>query len=916
MNTYSKITLLVSALLLVGCQQQDIELAQPTTEQTPATPSTAHLGTERLDMIRVRFSAEMAARIEATLASPNGLRSASADVESLIDQLGALNLRRTFPHAGQFEERTRREGLHLWYDISLKGQASQSEALKAQQLALQLAEAHTGISSVEPVYIMSLPKTQPILVEATSSSSLRSGGARPTNDPLLPMQWHYHNEGNFVRAVAGADVNLYKAWEIEKGKNTVIVSVVDGGIDTNHEDLVDNLWINTGEIAGDGIDNDRNGYVDDVYGYNFVDNNGAVEGHAHGTHVAGTVGARNHNNKGVAGVAGGDGSVGSGVRLMSCQVFADDPNSDFDRTAPNFALAIKYGADNGAVISQNSWGSPNSTYFPPSHKEAIDYFIKYAGCDNQGNQLATSPMKGGVVIFAAGNENRDYLKGTSSYHEVVSVSAMAPNFKVSHYSTRGAWVTVMAPGGDLYYHNGQVLSTLPDNKYGYMQGTSMACPHVSGIAALIVSRYGKQGFTATELRTRLRNSVREQDINAYNPEYAGRLGAGYIDAFKALATAPTSNVAPQAVQWRGNQAEFTGLTLKWSVAEDADDVTAFGYKVYHSTTRLSTEADLSALTPIVYPQPNLKRGETVSYTFTDLKGSTPYYFAVVPYDRWGNHGPASFTTLTTRSNTAPRITLPDGTAVRLTGEETAEVRLPVTDPDGHSWTAEVLYPALGTTLVQEADAVRVRLRVQTAPGRYEVVVRVTDVMGATDQVSIPLEIYLNQAPVQTINLPSLYIPITQERELNLNDYFSDPDGTALTYSVRALAKAGVSTSLTGSALKVRGTAVGGSVLEVSATDGKKTIKALMQVEVASADLLQQVFPIPASTVLNLRLSTAQTTVETTIYSALGAKMLSDTISVDRQTGVAKIDISRLPAGSYVLELRAGSQQVRKSFIKR
>lgn len=919
MNTYSKMTLLVSSLLsllLVGCQQQDIDFAQPQAEPATVAQSTAPQGKERLDMIRVRFSPEMAARIEAALASPNGLRSASADVENFIRQMGALDLRRSFPHAGQFEERTRREGLHLWYNISLKEQASSAEALRAQQLALQLAEAHAGVSSVEPVYIMSLPKTQPVVVDVTNGSSLRTGTARPTNDPLLPMQWHYHNEGNFVRAVAGADVNLYKAWEIEKGKNTVIVSVVDGGIDTNHEDLVDNLWVNTGEIAGDGIDNDRNGYVDDVYGYNFVNNTGAIEGHDHGTHVAGTVGARNHNNRGVAGVAGGDGSVGSGVRLMSCQVFADDPNSEYDKTAPDFAVAIKYGADNGAVISQNSWGSPNSTYFPPSHKAAIDYFIKYAGCDNQGNQLPDSPMKGGVVIFAAGNENRDYLKGTSSYHEVVSVSAMAPNFRMSHYSTRGAWVTVMAPGGDLYYHNGQVLSTLPDNKYGYMQGTSMACPHVSGIAALIVSRFGGRGFTANELRTRLRNSVRDENINVYNPEYAGRLGAGYIDAYKALVSAPIANVAPQAVQWRDNQAEFTGLTLKWTVAEDANDVTAFGYKIYYSTSRLSSEADLANLTPIVYPQPSLRRGEVVSYTLTDLRGSTPYYFAVVPYDRWGSHGPAAFTSLTTRSNTAPSITLPDGTSVRLTGDETAEVRLPVSDPDGHSWTAEVVYPALGTTLVQQADAVVARLRVQAAPGIYEVVVRVTDQMGASDEVSIPLEIYQNQAPVQTTQMTALYIPITQERELNLNSFFSDPDGTALTYTVRALAKAGVTTSITGSTLKVRGSEVGRSVLEVSATDGKHTVKGLVEVEVASADLLQQLYPVPATTVLNMRLSTSQTTAEATIFSALGAKMLSDTISVDRQSGVAKLDISRLPAGSYVLELRAGEQTVRKSFIKR
>lgn len=916
MNTYSKMTLLLSSLLLVGCQQQDIDLTQPQVEPASSVQPVSAQGMVRTDVIRVRFSRELGERIERTLSASGGLRSADADVEQFMASLGAVSLQRTFPHAGRFEERTRREGLHLWYDISLAEQADAAQALKAQQLALELAEAHTGVRSVESVYIMRIPKTQPILLQEASSSSLRSGATRPTNDPLLPMQWHYHNEGNFVRSVAGADVNLYKAWEVEMGKKTVVVSVVDGGIDTAHEDLVDNLWRNPGEIPSDGIDNDGNGYVDDVYGYNFVDATGVIVAHGHGTHVAGTVGARSNNGRGVAGVAGGDGSQQSGVRLMSCQVFADDPNSTNDRVAPNFAVAIKYGADNGAVISQNSWGAPFSTVTPPSEKAAIDYFIKYAGCDNDGNQLPDSPMKGGVVIFAAGNENAEYQKSRSSYSEVVSVSAMAPNFKVSHYSTRGRWVTVMAPGGDLYYHNGQVLSTLPNNQYGYMQGTSMACPHVSGIAALIVSRFGGKGFTATELRTRLRNSVREQDINVYNPEYAGRLGAGYIDAAMALNVAPTANVAPAAVTWGNSVAEHTGLTLRWRASADANDGKAFGYKVYHSSTALRSVDQLADLTPIILPRPTANVGDVLEYTFTDLMASTPYHFAVVAYDRWASESTPVFTQLTTLSNNAPRITLPEGTLVRLTGDETAEVRLPVTDPDGHSWTAEVLYPALGTTLVQEADAVRVRLRVQAGPGAYEVVVRVTDQMGATAQVSIPLEIYQNQVPVQTNPLTGMYIPVGQERTLNLNSFFSDPDGSVLIYTVRVLAKGGVSASIDGSTLKVRGTEVGRSVLEVLATDGTHTIKGLLEVEVLSNELLQQFYPTPATTVLNLRLSTTQPTAEVSVFSALGAKMLSDTIQIDRQTGLATLDISRLPAGNYVLELRVADQTVRKSFIKR
>ena len=133
---------------------------------------------------------------------------------------------------------------------------------------------------------------------------------------------------------------------------------------------------------------------------------------SHGTHVAGTVGARTNNNIGVAGVAGGDGTEGSGVRLMSCQIFGGKNEGG------SGARAMYYSANNGAVISQNSWGyvlKANITAIPQADKAAIDYFIKYAGCDKDGNQLPNSPMKGGIVIFAAGNDGMDYKSYPGAY---------------------------------------------------------------------------------------------------------------------------------------------------------------------------------------------------------------------------------------------------------------------------------------------------------------------------------------------------------------------------------------------------------------------------------------------------------------------------------------------------------------------
>ena len=171
----------------------------------------------------------------------------------------------------------------------------------------------------------------------------------------------------------------------------------------------------------EGVDDDGNGYIDDVYGYNFADNKGGApvpDADFHGTHVAGTVAARNNNGIGVCGVAGGDGTPNSGVRIMSTGVFSGK------RGQGGFAKAFVYAADNGAVISQNSWGNQAPGRTPGSYRDAIDYFIKYAGCDNDGNQLADSPMKGGVVIIASGNSNSEERYAPGEYGPAIAVLSL------------------------------------------------------------------------------------------------------------------------------------------------------------------------------------------------------------------------------------------------------------------------------------------------------------------------------------------------------------------------------------------------------------------------------------------------------------------------------------------------------------
>ena len=504
------------------------------------------------------------------------MQSVPSAMSKAMSFSGAYKMERVFKPAGIYEARTVAEGLDRWYTIYF-------DESKDVDAVLQQFNKVGGVECAERVLPIAHPEIK---------TRAYAGGEAPTqqgsgffNDPLLPKQWHYYNDGSVsAHAKSGADCNVKPAWEkYTTGKSNVIVAVVDGGIDVTHEDLVDNLYVNEKEKNGQaGVDDDGNGFVDDVYGYNFVEAKDVVGGkiepdnEGHGTHVAGTVAARNNNGKGVAGIAGGDGTPGSGVRLMSCQIFR---NKDEQGDA---AAAIKYAADNGAVICQNSWGysfKTGVTAMPQLLKEAVDYFIKMAGCDANGNQRADSPMKGGVVIFAAGNENKEFSAYPACYPPAISVSAMAWNFAKASYSNYANWVTIMAPGGDqdTFGNDGGVLSTVPKRKvpsgYAFFQGTSMACPHVSGIAALIVSYFGKQGFTNEELKSRLITAYRPYNIDEINPAYKGKLGRGFIDAESAFES--DTKIAPDEVTKLTLTPDFVDVNAEWSIAKDEDKTAAF-----------------------------------------------------------------------------------------------------------------------------------------------------------------------------------------------------------------------------------------------------------------------------------------------------------------------------------------------------
>ena len=385
-------------------------------------------------------------------------------------------------------------------------------------------------------------------------ATTRAAANLPFNDPELEWQWHYYNDGSLDPELCkdGADINLLNAWKYTAGDNRVIVAVCDGGVMAEHKDLADNMWVNEAEKNGQtGVDDDGNGYVDDVHGYNFVTGNGKVTADSHGTHVAGTISAVNNNGFAVCGIAGGTGN-GDGVRLMSIQIFEGNDGC----YSHQIAQGIKYAADNGAVIINNSWGYDPGIYYGDNEYEQWDSVLKDAFTYFKDKARLEGAMEGGLVVFAAGNETYPEASYPGAYRDYISVSAMSSDYKATYYTNYGPGVNICAPGGDATYGGLLTISSVSTTEkdgYEYMQGTSMACPHVSGCAALAVSYALKQGYTLTadELHRLVLTSV--HDINTYQNStktefnwdtgryetislapYIGKLGSGYIDAHLLL----------------------------------------------------------------------------------------------------------------------------------------------------------------------------------------------------------------------------------------------------------------------------------------------------------------------------------------------------------------------------------------------
>jgi len=414
-----------------------------------------------------------------------------------LESMGIISMERIFPDAGPREALHHKAGLDKWYrvryDESVQGTKAQSDL-----------ESLPGVEEVNRVY------------------RIKRFASAPFNDPYFSYQWHLYNDGSKSKYTKGCDINVLPVWkDYTAGSRDVIVAVIDEAIDLTHPDMAA-VCLPAGEGGSRSF---MNACKDNPFDLSLD-----KDDEGHGCHVGGTIGAINNNGTGVCGVAGGNDGTG-GVRLMSCQIFkGKDSNSDAES-------AFVWAADNGALIANNSWGYDfsnekeavsamkafNSGSGFGALRAAIDYFCTYAGCDENGNQ--NSLMKGGLVVFATGNDG--FCAGVPAcYEKVLSVGAHGTDNKLEPYSNYGDWVDVCAPGGsnsDDYYR--WVLSCYQNAEYGFMAGTSMAAPHASGVAALVLSYYGGPGFTRENLFDRIVLGAKADVLSAGGKETGGRLDA-------------------------------------------------------------------------------------------------------------------------------------------------------------------------------------------------------------------------------------------------------------------------------------------------------------------------------------------------------------------------------------------------------
>ena len=535
-------------------------------------------------------------------------------------------------------------GFDLWYELRLDKNSDIKQAV-TDFLALN------EIEHAEPVYRKR--RIEPVDVRPLNTS--KNEKSFP-NDYFFDLQWGFYNFGQSIDGVAGIrgiDIKLKEAWDIEMGNPNIIVSIHDGGVQYDHPDLAANMWP---DIGPDGA----NTLADD-----------------HGTHVAGTIAAVTNNEIGVAGIAGGDGS-GNGVRIMSIDIF--------EGTLSTYN-GYKYAADNGAAISQNSWGYLNPNVYNQSDLDGIDYFVV-----NGGGEAMSG---GGIVIFAAGNDSDNGSWYPGCYSSTIAVASHTNRGMKSSFSNYGAWVDISAPGTN-------IASTASESKYVWMSGTSMACPHISGVAALVLSHFYSD-ISKEQLEDALLDGV--DNIYDNNPSLIGQLGTGRTNALKALQAAE-NRYFPKVKTHEINSITHNGATFHGSIIRDRDlAINSKGF-VWGISEDLTLEHNLGY---------SNEGNNTLDFSSsaTNLEPSTLYFVRAYATNDYGTsyseassfytHSPVCFVTVDEEKNPLKGVEINfDGETVN-TNENGQTIFYKKTGDYQYSITSEDYLPTGGKAIVSNEN---------------------------------------------------------------------------------------------------------------------------------------------------------------------------------------------------------------------
>lgn len=844
----------------------DVEIRQTFAEDAGLVPGVAV----------VEFDDEMIALIEDDLASGSIVTKSSA-LNDILANLGIISLKPVFPRedAPEYWERAREAGLHRFYEVEYAAERPVTRA--AEELTLV-----PGVISVEPRYRVHL---------------------NDFTDPYYTsQQWHYHNTAN-----PGVDVNALPVWEnYTTGNPSVIVSVVDQGVDLEHEDLAWNC------LPG-GPDGS----------FNFARGNYNVDPMPHGTHVAGTIAAVNGNGKGVCGIAGGDFSKNApGVKIMSCQFFGIDANG-------SAANAIRWGADHGAVISQNSWGYVvdinNDGHIDSSEMErakglkigsaekaAVDYFIKYAGCDAKGNQRADSPMKGGIVIFSAGNDNIEY-GAPANYEGILSVGAIDRYGRRSTFSNYGEWVDICAPGTGIY-------STMPSNKYGSMNGTSMACPHVSGVAALVVSYCGGQGFTNDMLWTKLVNGA-SRDVVIQD---SGRNIGPLVNALGAILFGDSGDpgeVTEYSVAGRSNNLDFTFDVPASSEGDATYAAMLFASKDRSALEKLDPSHPGSGVVSASCLTSTCAVGATVTGSIHDLEFDADYYVTMAPYSYSRVFAAkAPIQAAKTGVNHAPTIRLENDGEVIRKNYEVFSIPLVIEEPDGHEMTVTYKASSAADDVIVDVETGGYVVHVKgplADDGTYTGVVTARDSYGMSASLDVRFTLLPNHAPKAMQVIPDRIVhELGETVTLDALSLFSDEDGEPLSLDVAVSDKKVAHVTRNGDLIYVTILTYGSATVTITATDAKKTTDTI-SFSVLVREEGQEVSVYPNQVVDVFYVATGETEEETefSIYGASGALVYQQK-HLTSAFKPAEINILDCAPGRYSVVFEYGGKQYNRTIVKK